>query len=371
MTDSRNPLPLTMSIILRLLSQSMAAAPIPSGPHARLRIGLVADELTSSCLRHECTVVDLTPSNFRAVFKRGRPDLVFVESAWNGPRNTWKYGIAGYPAHPERNNASLRQLVAQARELGIPTVFWNKEDGVHFERFIDSASLFETILTVDAECIPRYREVVESDARIDALPFAVQPALHSFSGIDSSRQGANFVGSYSRHIHDERRRRQDLLLSSAAATLGLTVYDRNSDRRGDEYRYPQLPGLAVRAKVPHERTAAIYMRSLVSLNVNTIEGSPTMFSRRLIEIMACGGLAVSTPALSIDRWFRDYCHTVSTRDEAEALLGRIARDGYNADDLARMIEGAAYIAREHTYRRRLDALLDLIARPVAAIPPLA
>lgn len=354
-----------MSLLRRLMPQPRAATQSPSGPHARLRIGLVADDLTRSCLRHECTVIDLTPSNFRAVFKRDRPDLVFVESAWSGLRNAWKYQIAAYPAHPERSNARLRQLVAHARDLDIPTVFWNKEDGVHFERFIDSAGLFEIILTVDAACIPRYRLVVGESARVNVLPFAVQPVMHHFTGIASGRHGANFVGSYSRHIHDERRQRQDMLMSSAAAALGLTVYDRNSDRRGQEYRYPDLPGLVVRAKVRHDRTAAIYRESLVSLNVNTVEDSPTMFSRRLIEIIACGGLAVSTPAMSIDRWFGTYCHTVRSREEADDLLGRLAREGYTRDDRDRMIEGAAYIAREHTYSRRLDTLLDLIQRPVA------
>lgn len=361
-----------MRIALRsLLNRFRPADPLPQprGPHAALKIGLVADELTRSCLRYECTVVDLSPSNFRTAFRRNRPDIVFVESAWNGLGSAWKYGIAAYPSHPQRNNAALRQLVGQARELGIPTVFWNKEDGVHFERFIDSASLFETILTVDAACIPRYRAAVGAAARVGALPFAVQPALHSFAGIASGRRGANFVGSYSRHIHDERRQRQDLLLSCAAAALGLTVYDRNSDRRGNEYRYPDLPGLVVRAKVPHERTAAIYRESLVSLNVNTVEDSPTMFSRRLIEIIACGGLAVTTPAQSIDRWFAPFCHTVRSREEAESLFDRLAREAYNSDDRARMTEGAAYIAREHTYRRRLETLLDILDRP--ADPPAA
>lgn len=361
-----------MMRLLRRFARTPAETTIfPTGSHASLRIGLVADELTRSCLRHECTVIDLTPENFRDAIKRQRPDLIFVESAWNGHRNAWKYRIAAYPSHPDRNNASLRQLVMQARQQDIPTVFWNKEDSVHFERFIESARLFETVLTVDASCISRYRSVVGSAVRINALPFAVQPALHRFAGIDPGRRDANFVGSYSRHIHDERRRRQDLLLSCAASTIGLTVYDRNSDRQGSEYRYPQLPGLVVRPKVPHEQTAAIYKQSLVSLNVNTIEDSPTMFSRRLIEIIACGGLAVSTPALSINRWFRDYCYTVGTRDEADELLGRIARDGYSADDRARMIEGAAYIEREHTYSRRLDALLDLIESPAMAPPPVA
>ncbi len=359
---------MVMRILRRLLPRAGSPAPMPTGPHARLRVGLVSDELTRSCLHHECTVLDLTPSNYRSVFRRQRPDLVFVESAWNGLHNSWKYGIAAYPSHPERTNARLRQLVAEARELGIPAVFWNKEDGVHFDRFIDSASLFDTIFTVDASCIPRYRAVVGEGARIDALPFAVQPALHRFTGIDPGRRGANFVGSYSRHIHDERRERQDMLLSCAAATLGLTVYDRNSDRHGHEYRYPDLPGLVVRAKVPHERTAAIYHQSLVSLNVNTVVDSPTMFSRRLIEIIACGGLAVSTPAQSIDRWFASYCHTVRTREETQELLGRLARDGYNDDDRARMNDGAAYIAREHTYSRRVDSLLDVLARPLATAP---
>ena len=71
-------------------------------------------------------------------------------------------------------------------------------------------------------------------------------AIHHFDGISAGRNGACFVGSYSHHIHPGRRARQDALLGAAAATLGLTVYDRNSDRGSAHYRYPLLPGMRTR-----------------------------------------------------------------------------------------------------------------------------
>jgi hypothetical protein len=185
----------------------------------------------------------------------------------------------------------------------------------------------------------------------------VQP-IHAF-GIDERRRDC--FGSYGSHIHDAPRH-TDLLLRSAAPTLGLTVYDRNSDRRGAHYRYPPLTGMTVRPKVEHRRTAAIYKSHLVSLNVNTIEDSPTMFSRRLIEILACGGLAVTTPALSVDRLFADYCHVVASEEEASALFERLARDGYSARDREMMHAGAEHVLAHHTYAQRIGTLLEVIGR---------
>lgn len=336
--------------------------PQPTGAHAQLTVGLVADELTRSCLVHECRVIDLTPSNFDAVLRKRRPDMVFVESAWQGHRKTWKFGIAAYPDHPERNNAQLRRLVERTRDLGIPAVFWNKEDGIHFDRFLESARLFDTVFTVDAACVPRYREALGPQAHVDVLPFAVQPAIHGFHGIGERRRAACFVGTYDRNIHPARRVRQDMLLRSAASTLGLVAVDRNSDRRGANYRYPDWPGLRVAPKVPHWKTGDFYRSYLVSLNVNTIEDSDTMFSRRLIEILGCGGLAVTTPARAIDHLFKGYCHVVRSSEEATDLFERLSHKGYDAADRA-MMEGAAeYVLQRHSYAHRLATVRTALAR---------
>ncbi len=332
----------------------------PRGPFATLKIALVADELTRSCLAHECQVLDVTPANFARVLRDKRPDLLFVESAWQGHRDAWKYRIAAYPDHPERGNADLAALVACARDLGIPAVFWNKEDGVHFERFIGSARLFDTIFTVDQNCLPRYREAIAREIFVAPLMFAVAPAFHHFSGFEGRLPRADFVGSYGWHVHDRRRERQDMLLGTAAEVLGLDIYDRNSGRRTENHRYPQYANTLVRRKVPHEHTGAIYKRHLVSLNVNTVEDSPTMFSRRLVEIMACGGMAVTTPARSVDAWFRPYCQVCETTEQAHALFERLKREGYRAHDREMMVAAAQHVATHHTYTQRLETILDAV-----------
>ncbi len=326
-----------------------------------LRIALLADELTRHCLSESCSTYDLTPLNYRWVLQFWKPDLLFVESAWSGYRNAWKFKIAAYPDYPKRNNNTLAKMVACARDLGIPTVFWNKEDGVHFDRFIDSAKLFEHIFTVDDRCVPRYRAVVDSNVSVDVLMFAAQPATHYFSGFNFKHQSANFVGSYSHHIHDRRRNWQDMMFGAVTrAGLGLTVFDRNSARESANYRYPAMPGLTILPAVPHVQTAQIYKDYLVSLNVNTVENSSTMFSRRLVEIIACGGIAVTNPSPAVEGHLKDFCHVVRDVEEMDALLLRL-KLGPSSEDLERAQAGAKHVLSAHTWEHRLQQISQVIS----------
>ena len=325
----------------------------------KLKIALVSDDLTANALAVQTSVIHLTPLCRHYALRLYKPDVLLVESAWNGWRNKWKFGIAAYPDHPDRNNSKLRDLVGRARDLGIPTVFWNKEDGVHFERFIDSAALFDTVLSVDENCIPHYRDRLGPNVKLGVLPFAVQPAMHHPLPRAPSLRRANFVGSYSHHIHSKRREWQDLMFT-AAQSLGLTVYDRNSNRKAEHYRYPVLPWLEVRNSVPYAQTADIYREHMVSFNVNTVDDSSTMFSRRLVEILACGGLAVTNPSPSVDRFFKDYVATVHNQEECVDLMQRIAKDGLSKADRDRALAGADYVLKHHTWQHRLQELVDVV-----------
>lgn len=292
--------------------------------------------------------------------QREFPEILFVESAWQGRWNRWKFKIASYPDHPARNNDQLKKLVQKAKDRGIPTVFWNKEDSVHFDRFIDSAKLFDHVFTVDETCIPRYKAVMGEDASVHTMMFAVQPKLHSFTGFNFKYRRANFVGSYSHHIHDVRRQWQKMLFHSAMESgLGLTAFDRNSNRKSGNYRYPMLPGMEVKKAVSYPKTAQIYKDYLVSLNVNTITDSPTMYSRRLIEILACGGIAVTTPAKSVDAMFAEFCHIVHNEEEMLELFARL-KYGPSDDDLERARAGAEYVAENHTWAHRLQQIANTI-----------
>lgn len=325
-----------------------------------LRVALIADDLTRVSLENECQLLNITPLNAYMALKLWKPDLLLVESAWNGYRNSWKFKIAAYPDYPKRNNSCLAKVVGYARKLKIPSIFWNKEDGVHFNRFIDSAKLFDHILTVDQNSVPNYRSIVASNVSVNTLMFGVQPRFHNFTGFNFKHTRANFIGSYSHHIHEKRRSWQDMFFqASAESGLGLTVVDRNSDRRSANYRYPNFPGIEVLPAVPHPQTAQFYKDYLVSLNINTIEDSETMFSRRLIEILACGGIAVSNPAQAIDRHFKDYCHIVNNATEAKNLLGRL-NQGASKEDLQRAQAGAHFVLQNHTWQHRLNEITQML-----------
>lgn len=325
-----------------------------------MKIALIADELTSTCLSHEANIRCVMPLNYKLLLRFWKPDFLFVESAWHGRRNAWKFKIAAYPDHPKRNNKTLQKVVNYAKALGIPTVFWNKEDGVHFDRFIESAKLFDHIFTVDENCIPKYRTVVDDNVKVNTLTFAVSVKIHNFTGFDFKYNRANFVGSYGHHVHDRRRMWQDMIFGAASKTsLGLSVYDRNSSRKSANYRFPKLPCMDVKPAIKYAYTAQIYKDYLVSLNVNTIEDSATMFSRRLVEIIACGGIAVTNPSPAVERYFKDYCYVVHSQEEVEELFERL-KNGPSDTDLERARAGAEYIAREHTWAHRLEEICSLV-----------
>lgn len=324
-------------------------------PISRLKIALIADELTHACLKRECRVMPITPWNAEAVLGLWRPDILLVESSWKGWLQTWKYRMASYPDHPERNNKAVRRVVQLARARSIKTAFWNREDGVHFDRFIESARLFDFVFTVDANRVPCYREICGPDVPVEVLMFAAQPAIH-FPKPEKVHRRACFVGSYSTNIHPDRRAWQNQIFE-AASEIGLTVYDRNWFRSGAHYRFPARPWIKVRERVPHRQTAGIYRSYIANINVNTVTDSQTAFSRRLVEILACGSLAVTNPTPAVDKHFADYCKVVKDEEEARELFRRLARDGLSAREAEMVRAGAEHVRKHHTWRHRLEQLV--------------
>ncbi|WP_432785365.1 hypothetical protein AAEX37_02211 [Oligella sp. MSHR50489EDL] len=328
-----------------------------------MKVILVSDALTRNSLEYEpdLYIKNITSSlQFGLVSLFDKPDFLLVESAWQGFSDNWKHKIAAYPDVPRRNNKPLRRLVQLAKDRGIPTVFWNKEDGVHFDRFIDSAKLFDHVFTVDENSIPKYKAVMGQDASVHTLMFAVQPKFHFFKGFNFKFNRANFVGSYSHHIHQRRRMWQDAMFHAASKSgLGLTVFDRNSNRKSENYRYPQMSCMNILPALPYADTAQVYRDYLVSLNVNTIEYSSTMYSRRLVEILACGGIAVTNSSLAVLELFSEYCHVVHTEEEMMELFTRL-KHGPSSDDLAKAEAGARYVAANHTWAQRLAQIAKVI-----------
>ncbi|MDH2997997.1 spore coat protein [Pasteurellaceae bacterium LFhippo2] len=326
-----------------------------------MNISLISDSLTDIALSREHSI-GLNRVNTLSFCNFKNCDVLFVESAWNGYKDRWKYKIASYPDHPSRTNGKLVRLVEKAKSKGIPTVFWNKEDSVHFDRFIDSAKHFDHIFTVDENCIERYRSIVPSTTTVDVAMFPVQSRIHNYQGFNFKHFEANFVGSYNSKAHDVRRERQALLFGAAKkAGLPVTIFDRNSDKSAHNYRYPKDEfNLNIQTNISYSETADVYRNYLVSLNVNTIEDSPTMFSRRVVETLACAGILVSTPSLSMESIFKEYCHIVYSEEEAIELYQRL-KYGPSKQDLEMARAGADFVLNNFTWRQFLQKIEQTIS----------
>src|SRR5699024_4909676 len=154
-----------------------------------------------------------------------QPDLLFIESAWVGNNGKWYKKIAYYN---EEQHKDIRQLIEFAQTLKIPVVFWNKEDPVHYDRFIETAKLCDYVFTTDKGRVKQYmRDCMHNN--VDALPFAAQPKTHNPIKIQKTRNAkVSFAGSYYKH-HEERSKDMDVLLE-ASREFGLVIYDRNYEK---------------------------------------------------------------------------------------------------------------------------------------------
>ncbi len=344
--------------------------PIPEdhmgkGPFAHLKVATVTDTFTTLCLAEECRVRCLSPHNFREILSSWKPDLLFVESVFHGVHGEWRYLVGKHPWYFNlQGQRTIASLVHCALDLGIPALFWNKDDGAFFDFFLDVARLFPHVFTTDNTCVAKYKKALPHTATVDVLPMPYQPAFHNFTGFHFASNEACFVGSYYKRILNARKVFLDSLFATChRAGLVVNVYDRNSNRLSHflDFSFPKEAHLVLHKSVPHTRTGDIYKRYAVSLNVNSVTGSETMYSRRLLEILACGGILVTNTSPVIEREFRDFCHVVTQPEESLALFERLAREGPNREDRERAEAGARYVRSHHTWEQRLGQIADRLS----------
>ena len=72
----------------------------------------------------------------------------------------------------------LREVLQYCKSSQIKSIFWNKEDPVNYESFVNVAKHFDYIFTSDKNSIQRYQQDC-NDSVIASLSFAAQPVIHN------------------------------------------------------------------------------------------------------------------------------------------------------------------------------------------------
>ncbi|ALH94686.1 CgeB family protein [Acinetobacter equi] len=317
-----------------------------------LRILSILDDFTYQNLKLEPYVELLTNRPF-LYSKYNKIDLLLVESAWLGNQSKWRHKVASYPNHPKRNINDLKKLVLWCKNHNIPTVFWNKEDPYHYDQFIEAAQLFDYIFTTDELSLSQYA-IDAPHSKATTLTFFIQPQLHFRKNNITPIKRTLFTGTYQKNRLDHRTLWQNKIFE-AAAPYGLDLYNRHINK--SDYEFPELSGdVHYFNPISYSKIVDIYRSYQQILNVNTIVQSPTMFSRRLIEVMACGRLVISNPSLSIQNLFPEMCLEITADDEASTLFEQL-QYGYSIQQKNMINYAYEHVHQHYTAKEWLKKLL--------------
>ena len=125
------------------------------------------------------------------------------------------------------------------------------------------------------------------------------------------------------------------------------------------YRFPDIYQSAIKGRLDYDEMVKAYKHYKVFLNVNSVKASPTMFSRRVFELLACGTPVISTFSKGIVDLLGDDIVFITeseedTRKHLEHLLG---------DDRAWLkasVRGIRKVMEKHTYDVRLQYILEKV-----------
>ena len=285
------------------------------------------------------------------------------DRAWSGDDpvgRPWKGKVYGSERFNYENRKVLFSILKYCKKKKIPTIFWNKEDPIHYEdkvhNFVDTAIRFDHIFTSASECVKRYKEDYGHKS-VHELMFATQPMM--FNPIEEFERTEEivFAGSWYAQ-HPERCSEMEKILDGIIASgLQLKIYDRHSGTTDPNHFFPEKYRQYVHPKLEYEALNLAYKGSKYALNFNTSTQSKTMFARRVFELMSSNTCVLSNYSEGMKELFAENVFFV---DEGIKIINAEAAREANLN----------LVLSEHTYEKRFHQILTDIHFEFDFKPPL-
>lgn len=315
----------------------------------------IFDTFTQSCFKPEFNILTPTPETWQELLHAYPVDALFFESAWRGNDDAWRYQIGKYN---NQENKKLKELIAALKSRNIPVFYWNKEDPVHFDHFLVAAKLVDYVFTSDADCIPKYVKEV-GHHNVFSLPFAAQEKIHNPIRVGARTGNVCFAGTYYNERYPDRKTDLDIILRPSM-DFGLDIYDRNLDRTdkmADQLRFPKIFSSSVKGKLEYNQMVEAYKKYKVFLNVNSVRKSPTMFARRVYELLACGTPVISTYSKGIvDILGEDTVLITESETDTRKHLSKLLTDEHYW--WRKSLEGMRIVHGSHRYYHRVKYICE-------------
>jgi len=320
---------------------------IPQDYVAReLRVACIMDGFTFASYQQECRLQQLTPSDWQAELESFAPELLFIESAWRGKDELWGSKVG-------HRSEEVQGIIEWCKKKNVSTVFWNKEDPVHFETFLNTAKLFDFVFTTDMDCIHRYKAALGHD-RVYFLPFACQPAIHNPIEKYHRKDAFCFAGAYYVR-YPSRTRDLESFVDKLPDCRPLEIYDRNYGKGDPNYQFPENYQPYIVGTLPFSEIDKAYKGYNYAINLNSIKQSQTMFARRVYELLASNTLTISNFSRGVRLLFGDL---VVTSDDGAEVVSRLKAQAEIPTHAARLrLAALRKVMQEHTYGERIEYLL--------------
>ena len=313
-----------------------------------LKVGCILDDFSYSAFKFEADFFQLSVDRYKEELDDLQPDLLFIESAWRGKDGLWGSKVG----HADREVVEILQW---CKDKKVPTIFWNKEDPVHFKSFLNVAKLFDYVFTTDMDCIQRYKQALNHD-RVHLLPFAFQPKLHNPISEFERIKGICFAGAYYKK-YQERNLNMVNILTGVQDKIDVDIYDRNFLEENPDYAFPEEFLKYIVGTLAFDDINLAYKGYEIGLNLNTIKHSQTMFARRVFELLASNTLIFSNYSRGVELLFGGL---VFNCDSGVEILKRYKK--YDNVDLRRIkLAGIRNVFSQHTYQHRFRHIISTVS----------
>lgn len=308
-----------------------------------LKIACVMDEFTYASYSPTAHLKQLTPKNWKDELEDFMPELLFIESAWRGKDELWGSKVG-------HNAVELQGIIEWCKSKEIPTVFWNKEDPVHFQTFINTAKNFDFVFTTDIDCIGRYKSMLGHN-NVFFLPFACQPLIHNPLKKYERKDSISFAGAY--YVkYPERAKDLADFVRHLPSQKPLEIFDRNFGKTDPNYQFPDHYEPYIVGTLPHEKIDIAYKGYEYAINLNSIKQSQSMFARRVFELLASNTLTLSNFSKGVRLMFGDIVQSTDSGSELAKKIEGLIEQPTSIDKIKVM--GLRKVFSEHTYAHRLN-----------------
>lgn len=317
--------------------------------YKELKVACIMDEFTYSSFEPEFDCFLLTPGGYISELSDFNPDFIFIESAWKGNSGKWETLISNL-------GEEIAGVFKWAKLNNVHSIFWNKEDPVHFSTFLPVAKLADYIFTTDPESIFDYQKHVNHH-RVFFLPFAVQPLKHNPIEQYSRQSGFCFAGSYYSR-YPQRVRDFKRIYEVASANDTVDIYDRHFESNNRLVKFPSEYQKSVKGNLSFKDIDLAYKGYRFGININTVKQSQGMFARRVLELMASNTLVISNYARSLKLLFGDLIFSSDSSSNLELWINEL-----RSESLYRKIRLSALrkVMLEHTYADRRNFIVSKLS----------